>query len=183
MDRDSLGEYIRYQTVYAPRTIIKNVSMLMPGQVLSLTKEKSNYFNWWKPTIQPREDSFVAASRNVRELLRSAVEYRLVADVPFGAFLSGGIDSSVVVGLMSEVSSGKVNTFNVSFDESEFSEAKYAAAIAKKFNTQHHEIRLTPADFLRQLPDALVAIDHPSGDGPNSFVVSKATKKAGIRRG
>lgn len=180
MDRDSLGEYIRYQTVYAPRTIIKNVSMLMPGQVLSLTKEKSNYFNWWKPTIQPREDSFVAASRNVRELLRSAVEYRLVADVPFGAFLSGGIDSSVVVGLMSEVSSRKVNTFNVSFDESEFSEAKYAAAIAKKFNTQHHEIRLTPADFLCQLPDALVAIDHPSGDGPNSFVVSKATKKAGI---
>ena len=180
LDKSALGEYIRFQTIYAPRTIIENVGMLMPGQVFSITKEKSSYFNWWKPTIQPREDSYVAASKNVRDLLRSAVEYRLVADVPFGAFLSGGIDSSAVVGLMSEVSSSKVNTFNVSFDESEFSEAKYAAVIAKKFNTQHHEIRLTPADFLRQLPDALAAIDHPSGDGPNSFVVSKATKEAGI---
>ncbi len=180
MDRDALGEYIRYQTVYAPRTIIKNVSMLMPGQVLSLTKTEATYFNWWQPLIRPIEDSFDTSSKKVRELLRSAVEYRLVADVPFGAFLSGGIDSSAVVGLMSEVSSGKVNTFNVSFDESEFSEAKYAAAIAKKFNTQHHEIRLTPADFLRELPEALAAIDHPSGDGPNSFVVSKATKEAGI---
>jgi asparagine synthase (glutamine-hydrolysing) len=100
--------------------------------------------------------------------------------VPFGAFLSGGIDSSAVVGLMSRISNERIDTFNVSFDESEFSEARYARLISGKFNTRHHEIRLKPADFLSQLPEALHALDHPSGDGPNTYVVSKATKREGI---
>jgi asparagine synthase (glutamine-hydrolysing) len=104
----------------------------------------------------------------------------MVADVPFGAFLSGGIDSSAIVGLMSKVSSEKVQTFNISFDESEFSESKYAQLIAKKYNTNHHEIKLSPNDFLKQLPEALAATDHPSGDGPNTYIVSKATKNAGV---
>ena len=108
------------------------------------------------------------------------MERRLIADVPFGAFLSGGIDSSAIVGLMSKVSTEKVKTFSVTFDESEFSEAKYAQLIAKKFNTDHHEIVLKPADFIEQLPYALKAMDHPSGDGPNTYIVSKATKEAGI---
>ena len=81
---------------------------------------------------------------------------------------------------MSKVSSEKIQTFTVNFDESEFSEAKYAQLIAKKFNTQHHNITLTPNDFLSQLPEALNAIDHPSGDGANTYIVSKATKNAGI---
>ncbi len=81
---------------------------------------------------------------------------------------------------MSKVSSEKVQTFNVSFDEGEFSEAKYAMQIAEKFNTEHHEIKLTPNYFLKHLPEALAAMDHPSGDGPNSYIVSKATKNAGI---
>src|SRR5690606_28355771 len=100
--------------------------------------------------------------------------------VPLGAFLSGGIDSSIVVGLMSKVSSSKIKTFNVSFDESEFSESKYAKQIAKKFNTEHHEIKLKPEDFLKDLPAALSAMDHPGGDGLNTYIVSKATKQAGI---
>jgi asparagine synthase (glutamine-hydrolysing) len=124
--------------------------------------------------------SYKETCTKVNELLTESVERRLVADVPFGAFLSGGIDSSAIVGLMSKVSSEKVQTFNVSFDEGEFSEAKYAKQIAAKFNTQHHEIKLTPNDFLKQLPQALAAMDHPSGDGPNSYIVSKATKNAGI---
>lgn len=104
----------------------------------------------------------------------------MVADVPFGAFLSGGIDSSIIVGLMSKVSAEKVKTFSVTFDEGEFSESIYAKKIAEKFNTDHHEIRLKPADFIEQLPHALKAMDHPSGDGPNTYIVSKATKEAGI---
>jgi asparagine synthase (glutamine-hydrolysing) len=78
------------------------------------------------------------------------------------------------------VSTQKVRTFNVSFGESEFSESKYARLIAGKYNTVHHEILLTPADFLSTLPEALRAMDHPSGDGPNTFVVAKATRNAGI---
>ena len=116
----------------------------------------------------------------MHELLAQSVQRRLVADVPFGAFLSGGIDSSAIVGLMSKVSPEKIQTFNISFDETEFSESKYAQLIAKKFNTQHHEIKLSPDDFLKQLPEALSAMDHPSGDGPNTYIVSKATKNAGV---
>ncbi|MES2515797.1 MAG: asparagine synthase (glutamine-hydrolyzing) [Bacteroidota bacterium] len=183
----SVAEYVQYTTVHAPNTIIQDVLMLMPGHVLELQNNQITISNYWNinqfanPKDNPyNELSYEQTCKKVNELLTASVERRLVADVPFGAFLSGGIDSSAIVGLMSKVSSEKVQTFNVSFDESEFSEAKYAKQIANKFNTQHHEIKLTPNDFLSQLPEALAAMDHPSGDGPNSYIVSKATKNAGI---
>lgn len=183
INQSSVAEYIQYATVHAPNTILKDVSMLMPGHFMEFKAGELKHFQYWNinnHTKTKRDLSYQETCQKVNELLTASVERRLVADVPFGAFLSGGIDSSVVVGLMSKVSSEKVQTFNVNFDESEFSEAKYAQQIAKKFNTQHHEIRLTPDDFLKQLPEALNAIDHPSGDGPNSYIVSKATKNAGI---
>lgn len=179
----SVAEYMQYATVHAPNTILQDVFMLMPGHILELksgTLKIQQYWNINDFTKSKEELSYKETCKKVNELLTASVERRLVADVPFGAFLSGGIDSSAIVGLMSKVSSEKVQTFNVSFDEGEFSEAKYAKQIAEKFNTEHHEIKLTPNDFLKQLPEALSAIDHPSGDGPNSYIVSKATKQAGI---
>lgn len=183
LNQKSVAEYLQYSTVHAPNTILKNVSMLMPGHFMELQNGELKHFQYWNINkyVQSKQDlSYEETCRKVNELLTLSVERRLISDVPFGAFLSGGIDSSAVVGLMSKVSSEKVKTFNVSFDEGEFSEAKYAKQIAEKFNTEHHEIKLTPADFLKQLPEALNAIDHPSGDGPNSYIVSKATKNAGI---
>ncbi len=179
----SVAEYLQYATVHAPNTILQDVFMLMPGHALELKDGELKIHQYWNIndfTKSKEELSYKETCKKVNELLTASVERRLVADVPFGAFLSGGIDSSAIVGLMSKVSSEKVQTFNVSFDESEFSEAKYAKQIAEKFNTEHHEIKLTPNDFLKQLPEALNAIDHPSGDGPNSYIVSKATKQAGI---
>ncbi len=81
---------------------------------------------------------------------------------------------------MSKFSSSPVKTFNISFAEEAFSESKYARHIAQLHQTDHHEIKLTPNDFLHYLPDALKSMDHPSGDGPNSWIVSKQTKEAGI---
>ncbi len=179
----SVAEYIQYTTVHAPNTMIQDVFMLMPGHILELQNGNLKIQQYWNIndfTKTKGDLSYKETCTKVNELLTASVERRLVADVPFGAFLSGGIDSSAIVGLMSKVSSEKVQTFNVSFDEGEFSEAKYAKQIAEKFNTQHHEIKLTPNDFLKQLPEALAAMDHPSGDGPNSYIVSKATKNAGI---
>ena len=109
-----------------------------------------------------------------------SVRLRMRSDVPFGAFLSGGIDSSSVVALMSEVGERKVATFNVAFHEDEFDESRFARMIAGRYDTDHHEIRLSADDFLESVPDALAATDHPSGDGPNTYVVSQATKKAGL---
>jgi asparagine synthase (glutamine-hydrolysing) len=183
LNKNVLAEYLMYQTVYAPETIIKEIKVLMPGHYLEYKEGKASvthYYDLNKKINEKTELSYEETCAKIKELLTHSVQLRLIADVPFGAFLSGGIDSSAVVGLMSEVSTEKVNTFNISFDESEFSESIYARQIAKKFNTQHHEIRLQPADFLQQLPEALAAMDHPGGDGPNTYLVSKATKKAGI---
>lgn len=180
----ALGDYLRYQTVHAPATLLRDVHMLLPGHFIAANAQGLTEKEWWSPvtaaTVANTTDDYAAACKNVRGLLRAAVERRLVADVPFGAFLSGGIDSSAIVGLMSEVATSKVKTFSVTFDESEFSEARYAQQVAEKFHTEHHELKLTPDDFLRDLPGALAAMDHPSGDGPNTFIVSKATKQAGI---
>src|SRR5690554_1432851 len=124
--------------------------------------------------------SYEEVKQEVRRLFFKAVEKRLVADVPFGAFLSGGIDSSAVVGAMAQLASRRVKTFNISFAEEAYSEAPYARYIAELHQTDHHEIQLSPAHFLEHLPAALQAMDHPSGDGPNTWMVSKATKEAGI---
>ncbi|MBA2610878.1 MAG: asparagine synthase (glutamine-hydrolyzing) [Bacteroidetes bacterium] len=183
LNKDVLAEYMMYQTVFAPNTIIKSIKILLPGNYLEYQDGKasiSEYYTLNKFSKASDTLSYAETCAKVNELLTHSVHQRLVADVPFGAFLSGGIDSSAIVGLMSKVSTEKIQTFNISFDESEFSESKYARLIAKKFNTQHHEIKLSPDSFLKQLPAALSAMDHPSGDGPNTFVVSKATKEAGI---
>jgi asparagine synthase (glutamine-hydrolysing) len=180
----AVGEYLRWQTVHAPNTIIEDIKLLRAGHYLSITANSIEEKVWWKLPgnfkTETAQQSLPQIHKTIRQLLRDAVERRLVADVPFGAFLSGGIDSSAIVGLMSEVATTPVKTFTVTFDESAFSEAKYAKLIADKFKTEHHEIRLTPDDFLHDLTVAVDAMDHPGGDGPNTWVVSKATRAAGI---
>lgn len=183
LNKSVLNEYFLYQTVHAPNTIIDGVNMLMPGTYLTWKDGELKQFRYWNSNDFAKDSDvgdYKSTCKRTEELLFKAVERRLVADVPFGAFLSGGIDSSAVVGMMSKLSSRKVETFNVSFDESDFSESIYAKKVSELFSTQHHEIKLKPHDFLNQLPNALEATDHPSGDGPNTYVVSKATKEAGI---
>lgn len=183
LNQDSLCDYLRYQTVHAPNTILQDVFMLLPGHYMLVSGAEMEIKKYWDLTayVNSKADkSYKETCSDVNSLLYKAVERRLIADVPFGAFLSGGIDSSIIVGMMSKISTAKVKTFSVVFEDEEFSEAKYARLIARKFNTDHHEIKLTIADFIKELPDALMAMDHPSGDGPNSYVVSKATKNAGI---
>lgn len=184
LNQNGLIDFLRYQTVHAPETILQNVNMLMPGCWMKISKNDFEIQSYWKIgeelIFSSKDKSYKQICEDVKRLLLSAVEKRLISDVPLGAFLSGGIDSSAIVGLMTKHSDSKVKTFNISFEEEEFSEAGYARIIAKKFNTDHHEIKLSPDDFLGRLPDALNALDHPSGDGANTFVISKKIKEAGI---
>lgn len=184
LDADALVDHLRYQTVHAPATMVQAVRMLRAGHCLTVTDQEVREERWYDLVKEARHDaadlSIEQVRREVKERLSRAVEKRLVSDVPFGAFLSGGIDSSAVVGLMAQASSSPVHTFSVVFDEEEFSEEKYARIVADRFRTEHTAIRLKPADMLRMLPDALAAMDHPSADGPNTYVVSKVTKEAGI---
>jgi asparagine synthase (glutamine-hydrolysing) len=184
LDTDALADYLRYQTVHAPATLVKDVRMLMPGHRLEWKDGRITEARYWHPARNARKDlgavSAEEAQGQVRTLLGQAVEKRLVSDVPFGAFLSGGIDSSAVVALMAQVSAKPVHTFSVVFDEELFSEERYARIVAERYGTVHTAIRLRPDDMLHMLPHALAAMDHPSADGPNTYVVSKVTKEAGI---
>lgn len=189
LNREGLIDFLRYQTVHGPATLIEGVEMLPAGHLLWADDNEVKVESWWDAAAaakaraeegEPWTYAKAPAERRVRELLTDSVKLRMRSDVPFGAFLSGGIDSSAVVALMSEVGDRKVSTFNVAFHEDAFDESQYARVIADKFDTDHHEIRLSVADFLEAVPDALAATDHPSGDGPNTYVVSQATKKAGL---
>ncbi len=188
LDRTGLVDFLRYQTVHGPRTLIEGVEMLPAGHLIWADDNEVRTECWWDAATAAKAlidegapwTYSASASTHVRELLTDSISLRMRSDVPFGAFLSGGIDSSAVVALMSEVGERQVATFNVAFHEDQFDESQYARHIAKLYNTDHHEIRLSADDFLAAVPDALAATDHPSGDGPNTFVVSQATKKAGI---
>ncbi|HKP68501.1 MAG TPA: asparagine synthase (glutamine-hydrolyzing) [Pyrinomonadaceae bacterium] len=183
LDGEALSEYLMYQSVYAPRTIVENVSQLPAGTYGIYTDSKLSIKPFWEIETRSTEFDYSdkdAVKRTVRELLLGSVERRMISDVRLGAFLSGGIDSSGVVGLMSEVSDQPVDTFSVTFREEEFDESHYSNLIAKKFNTRHTAVELSPKDFLDEMPNALAAVDSPTGDGFNTYVVSKATKRAGI---
>lgn len=184
IDRRALVDYLRYQTVHAPDTLVSGIKMLLPGHYMLVNDNQCKSYSYWSPAQDYSREigdwPYEQVKTSVRQKLESAVEKRMIADVPLGAFLSGGIDSSIIVALMSQQSEKPISTFSVTFDEGEFSEAKYARLVADRFKTDHNEIKLTPEDLLQNLPKALSAMDHPSGDGPNTYMVSKATKEAGI---
>jgi asparagine synthase (glutamine-hydrolysing) len=184
LNKPALFEYLMYQSVYAPNTIVKNVFQLPAGTYGIFSGSEFSITPFWQ--IEKTHNVSVATDRtsilrDVRELFAKSIERRMVSDVPVAAFLSGGIDSSAVVAMMSEVSGRPVNTFSITFDEPDFDESKHSSLVARQFGTEHSNVRLRADDFLRELPNALSAMDSPSGDGLNTYVVSKATKNAGIK--
>ena len=183
ISNEGLVDYLRYQTVHAPRTILKDVKMLLPGYYVQSNEEKTEFKKYYDLVTdsQKFKGDLNEAKEMIRKEFTKSIKRRLVSDVPFGAFLSGGIDSSLVVACMAENHTQPINTFSVSFNEDEFSEAKYAKIIADKYATKHTEIKLSVDEFKSVIPDALDRMDHPSGDGLNTYVVAKKTKEAGVK--
>jgi asparagine synthase (glutamine-hydrolysing) len=183
-----LASYFQFGSVISPLTMIEGVRSLPPGRYLTVSPnsnglevEESCYAeklfseNGGAPILDRHE-----AVRDLRDKLEESIHLHLVSDVPLAAFLSGGIDSSAIVALMSRVAEERPKTFSIVFEEKEFSEASYARLIAEKFETDHHEILLSESALFRMLPDALAAMDQPTIDGINSYVISRAVKDAGI---
>lgn len=183
-NKSALREFLSYQSVGFPESAIEGILQLEAGSSITIRDNRYTIKKYWDITSTPTIDfdfgDKVRVQQQVRQLLRNAVERRLVSDVPLGAFLSGGIDSSAVVGLMAEVGTGRPNTFTAGFEEKEFDESGYANIISRKFNTNHNQVLLRPAVFLDELTNALNAMDTPSGDGINTYVVSKAIKQSGL---
>ncbi len=181
---NALREFLSYQSVGFPESAIENINQLEAGSYVIIKDNKHVIKKYWdladKPAVDFDFNDSERVRQHVRSLLRNSVERRLVSDVPLGAFLSGGIDSSAVVGLMAEVSATPVNTFTVGFDEREFDESGFANNIAQKFKTNHNQVLLKPGVFLDELTNALNAMDTPSGDGINTYVVSKAIRQSGL---
>jgi asparagine synthase (glutamine-hydrolysing) len=183
LDKQALVDYFSFQSFGYPSSAIEGVNQVEAGSYLTVCRGKMEKSVYWQVGSQDTSIDFSDPNKvrgNVKRLLSEAVERRLVSDVPIGAFLSGGIDSSAIVGLMAEVSTEQPVTFNISFAEREFDESVHAELVAKKFRTKHHKIILKPSSFLEELENALGAMDTPSADGINTYVVSKAIRTAGI---
>jgi asparagine synthase (glutamine-hydrolysing) len=135
-----------------------------------------------KPTGERQmKEGRAGMARELRRVLRDSVSHHLISDVPVALFLSGGLDSSSVVALASEVSRTRLDSFTVTFDEPDHSEAVPARIVAEKFGTRHHEIALSGQSLLDALPEAFAAMDQPSLDGLNTYVVSGAVRAHDIK--
>jgi asparagine synthase (glutamine-hydrolysing) len=180
--RQQLSNWLCWQSIPGQESLLPEIGQLEPGTYLvwdNGAQEKASFTNWQAPQIAPKNEQEVLGE--LKRLVAAAVEKRLVADVPFATFLSGGVDSSIITALAAQQLGASLNTFTVSFDEAAFSEHHIAAEVAKRYGTQHHEIRLTPQDFFKEIEAGLAATDHPSGDGLNTYVVSKHTQAAGFK--
>lgn len=183
LDTAALVDYFGYQSVSYPDSPIKGIRQLKAGHWMVVKNGTVREESYWSLFEAPPDFDLgdrTAVQRRIRELMLQSVERRLVSDVPVGAFLSGGIDSSAVVGLMAEAGRGRPNTFTIAFEEKEYDESSYAEMVAKKFNTNHTNILLKPSVFIDELENALDALDTPSGDGVNTYVVSKAIHEKGM---
>jgi asparagine synthase (glutamine-hydrolysing) len=180
--KQQLSNWLYWQTIPRQETMLPEIKQLEPGTYLvweNGLQENASFTNWQNPTLKSYTEQEVLPE--LKQLVSKAVQKRLVADVPFATFLSGGVDSSIITALAGQVLGSELHTFTVSFDEAAFSEHHIAAEVAKRYGTQHHEIRLRPQDFLKEIEAGLAATDHPSGDGLNTYVVSKHTQAAGFK--
>lgn len=186
LSRSGLDSYLATGSVTAPLTIVEGVRQLLPGHSLKVkatdsgslkcTLAKFTTDEHESPRAQTRDEAVVQLRAELEESIRA----HLVSDVPLGVFLSGGMDSSALVALMSQVSAQRPKTFSVVFDEADLSEEQYSRLVAQRFDTDHCEIRLGEDQLLEMLPEAIAALDQPSMDGVNTFVVSRAVKHAGV---
>jgi asparagine synthase (glutamine-hydrolysing) len=192
LDRAGLLNYLAFGSACDPLTLVEGIHALPAGHSLtwhSGTIRQSRYWDLVDETpandrsnfnVSPSTAEFQHVTATLQPMLEEAVRLQLVSDVPVGVFLSGGIDSSALVSILSR-GGVKPITFSIVFREAEFSEADYSRAVAKKFRTDHHEITVSQEDVRAAIPDALRAMDLPTMDAVNTYFVSRETRAAGVK--
>ncbi len=181
LDRKALADYLAFGSVREPRTLVKGVTMLAAGSLAEYRDGELRERRYWTPPLRiDRSVSATQAVEETRQRLLDSVRLRLVADVPVGIFLSGGMDSGATVALATRVATSPVHTFTVTFDEAAYDESSFARDVARRFGAQHHELRLVGREALAHIDDAIGALDQPSADGTNTYFVSKAARDAGL---
>ncbi len=187
IDRDALALYMRHNCIPAPHTIYKQIRKLMPGTFLRIDargEEKSgSYWSLAQVALRARSDpfqgTFEQASEQAEALLRDSVRSRMVSDVPLGAFLSGGIDSSAVVALMQAQSPRPVRTFTIAMEQPEYNEANDARRVAEHLQTEHTELCVTPKEARDVIPRLAGMYDEPFADSSQipTFLVSQLARR------
>jgi len=179
LDRRAVRSILWNGFVAGPATAVAGVELLGAGEWRTIEPPgKVRRTTYW--SIPRPEDARSIDEVELRQVIEDSVARHLIADVPLGIFLSGGIDSSAVAALAQRAHTTPVHTFTLSFDEQEFNEGEIARTIAHAIGSEHHEIRLTEADFTSALDTAVDTLDQPTFDGLNSYCISKAVRDAGL---
>src|SRR5436190_2165608 len=188
IDRDALALYFRYTNVPAPFTIYRGIRKVMPGTIVAVNaRGETREITYWSAAAVAEHGathrfagSEDEAADRLDALLRDAVGLRMIADVPLGVFLSGGIDSSIVTAMMQAQSSAPVKTFSIGFAEEDFNEAVHAARVAKHLGTQHTEMYVTASEALAVIPKLPSMYDEPFADSsqiPTHLVSALARRR------
>src|SRR5579864_2763283 len=191
LSASGLMNYLTFGSSYDPLTLIEGVYVLPAGHSLTWERgvaRQSCYWDLVGDSSSATEQNVAATSATSRQsvssvlrpLLEEAVRSQLVSDVPIGVFLSGGIDSSALVSILSR-GGVRPSTFSIVFRETDFSEAEHSRSVARAFHTDHHEITVSQDDALATIPDALRVMDLPSMDAINTYFVSRETRAAGVK--
>jgi asparagine synthase (glutamine-hydrolysing) len=191
IDRDSLTLYLRHGYINAPYSIYKGIKKLLPGTVLTLGSdckvseypEPVSYWSVYDAVLEGRKNPFQGTEKEavdeLERVISQAVKGQMISDVPLGAFLSGGTDSSAIVALMQAQSSSPVKTFSIGFHEKGYDEAVYAKEVARHLGTEHTELYVTPKQAMDVIPMLPELYDEPFGDSSAipTFLVSRLAKK------
>jgi asparagine synthase (glutamine-hydrolysing) len=187
VDSAGLLSFLTFGSVYEPATWIEGIRALPPGCFLTWERGEVREQSYWdlNHTAASADPAGGGGSRReleerVHAVIDESVRMQLVSDVPVGVFLSGGIDSSSLVGILSR-SGVRPSTFSIVFREAEFSEAEHSRAVAQCFQTDHHEITVSQDDVLQAIPSAIAAMDQPTVDGINTYFVSQQARAAGVK--
>jgi len=178
-DLAAIHSYLAYGAVQEPNTIVAGISILKPaGYMLCKPDGTQNYDIYWRYSKREKKLS----PQELRNNFISAVHRHLISDAPLGLFLSGGIDSSSVVAAATRRSKTRIKTLNVTFPEQpDESEAEYAGKMAEWTGTEHFQIPVTGQQLLQMLPEALDAMDQPTGDAINTYLISHAASQTGLK--
>lgn len=173
IDRDALAVYMRHAYIPAPHSIYRGITKLEPGTIVRLSAEsdkltKDTYWSTLETAGAAVANKLIASDEEavdqLEQLLLSAVGQQMVADVPLGAFLSGGVDSSTIVALMQAQSSRPIKSFSIGFHEEEYDEAQHARAVARHLGTEHTELYVSPAQAMSVIPRLPQIYDEPFAD-------------------
>jgi asparagine synthase (glutamine-hydrolysing) len=173
--------YLRYGSVQDPETLVAGVRALPAGATLTLRHGATQTTRYWSlPQAAPDRKSSDDAVRDLRPVLNEATRLHLISDVPFGVFLSGGVDSSALTALAARASTTPIHTFTVTFDEKAYSEELFAAKIAARFGCAHTSVHISGGEAAAAFDEALASQDQPSADGFNTWLVARSARRAGL---